>query len=75
MTPAQQARLKDLLDSLTTLIADIEEDARDEAFEETWPIYQQVVQQPRVIEGVTIQFPADFKRYLPDGTNERVARL
>jgi DNA polymerase I-like protein with 3'-5' exonuclease and polymerase domains len=42
---------------------------------ETWPVYQQVVQQPRVIEGVTIQFPADFKRYLPNGTSERVVRL
>jgi DNA polymerase-1 len=42
---------------------------------ESWPVYQQVVQQPRVIEGVTIQFPADFKRYLPNGTSEKVARL
>lgn len=43
--------------------------------EQTWPIYQEVVQRPRVIEGVTVPFPAEFKRYLPDGTVEKVKHV
>lgn len=42
---------------------------------ETWPIYQEVVQRPRVIEGVTVPFPAEFKLYLPDGSVQKVARI
>jgi DNA polymerase I-like protein with 3'-5' exonuclease and polymerase domains len=34
---------------------------------ETWPVYQEVVQRERVIEGVRMAFPAEFKRYLADG--------
>lgn len=43
--------------------------------DETWPIYQEVVQRPRVIEGVTVPFPAEFKLYLPDGSVQKVARV
>jgi len=46
-----------------------------ERVDETWPIYQEVVQRPRVIEGVTVPFPAEFKLYLPDGSVQKVARV
>jgi DNA polymerase I-like protein with 3'-5' exonuclease and polymerase domains len=42
---------------------------------ETWPIYQEVVQRPRTIEGVVVPFPAEFKRYLSDGTVEKVKHV
>ena len=43
--------------------------------QETWPIYQEVVQRERVIEGVRMKFPAEFKRYLADGTVQKVAHV
>ena len=42
---------------------------------ETWPIYQEVVQRERVIEGVRMAFPAEFKRYLADGRVEKVRHV
>ena len=43
--------------------------------QETWPIYQEVVQRERVIEGVRMKFPAEFKRYLADGTVQKVPHV
>lgn len=42
---------------------------------ETWPIYQRVVQQARNIEGVTVPFPASFKRYDDKGVIEKVKAI
>ena len=42
---------------------------------ETWPIYQEVVQRARLIEGVLMPFPAEFKRYLADGSVEKVKHV
>ena len=42
---------------------------------ETWPVYQEVVQREREIEGVRMAFPAEFKRYLADGTVEKVKHV
>lgn len=43
--------------------------------QETWPIYQEVVQRERVIEGVRMKFPAEFKVYLADGTVKKVPHV
>ena len=42
---------------------------------ETWPIYQEVVQRARLIEGVLMPFPAEFKRYLAGGSVEKVKHV
>ena len=46
-----------------------------ERVDETWPIYQEVVQRPRVIDGVTVPFPAEFKLYKSDGSVEKVKHV
>ena len=43
--------------------------------QETWPIYQEVVQRGACNRGVRMKFPAEFKRYLADGTVQKVPHV
>ena len=40
--------------------------------DEAWPVYQEVVQQARNINGVLVPFPGSFKRIREDGVEEKV---
>lgn len=42
---------------------------------ETWPHYQRIVQQPRLIEQTQVRFPASFKRVTEDGVKQPVPTL